>query len=122
MKSQRATAGRPAACPGSDCSKTPEPEAPQKPPTDAIKVAFGPPKFGSITATVSNSSDLKADCTYDATPFDTHRDFSVPAKGSTPLTFNGVNTGLTYHTVTECSADFNGARTVIGRVEQDVTF
>lgn len=85
-------------------------------------MSFGPPKIGSITATVSNSSDLKADCTYDATPFDTHRDFSVPAKGSTPLNFSGFNTLTTYHTVTECKADFNGAPTVIGHVEQDVTF
>jgi hypothetical protein len=114
------TSVTPLTCPGPDAAAAPA--APAAPPTNAITVKFGDPGIGSISAKVSNSSGLKANCTYDATPFDTHRDFTVPAKGSTPLTFNGLNTFTTYHTIVVCTADFNGAPTEIGRVEQDVTF
>ncbi|RDH77018.1 hypothetical protein DVS77_19595 [Mycolicibacterium moriokaense] len=111
--------------PGSDCGATPAsaaPPEPEKAPTDAIKATFAPPKFGSVTLTVTNSSKLPADCHYEADPFHTERDFAVPANGSTDQTFKGLNLGATYHTVVECRADFNGAPTIIGRVEQDVTF
>ena len=92
------------------------------PVTDAIVLLFGPPKLGSITATVSNSSDLTAQCTYDATPFDTHRDFTVGPKTNTSLTFNGLNTGTSYHVVVSCH-DASGKQTQeIGHVEKDVTF
>jgi hypothetical protein len=116
--------GKAASAPPPEAEKQTPPPPPEvaKPVTDAIKLAFGAPKFGSITATVSNSSNLPGQCTYDATPFDTHRDFSVAAKGSTPLTFNGFNTGTTYHAVVVCN-DSSGTQTEpIGRAETDVTF
>jgi hypothetical protein len=96
----------------------------QPPPvTDAIALSFGPPGFGSITATVTNSSDLTARCTYDASGLTkTHRDFTVSPQGSTDLTFNGFNTGTTYHVVVSCH-DASGTQTQeIGHAEQDVTF
>lgn len=97
--------------------------APPQPVTDAITLSFGPPKLGSITATISNSSNLPGQCTYDVTPdFGAHRDFTVPPKGSTPLKINGVNLGATYHAVVVCT-DSSGTQTEpIGRAEADVTF
>jgi hypothetical protein len=95
---------------------------PVKPVTDAISLSFSPPGLGSITATVSNSSDLNGKCTYDATPLNTHRDFNVPAHGSTALTFNGFNTGTSYHAVVSC-LDASGKQTQpIGTATQDVRF
>jgi hypothetical protein len=94
-----------------------------KPVTDAISLSFGPPGLGSITATITNSSDLNGKCTYDATGLkNTHQNFNVPAHGSTPLTFNGFNTGTTYHAVVSCN-DASGKQTQpIGTASQDVTF
>jgi hypothetical protein len=110
--------------PGSDCSKTPNPNPPPAaaPVTNAIQLSFGPPHLGSITATVANSSDLTAECTYDSTPFNTHRDFTVNPKGSMNLTFNGFNTGTSYHVVVSCH-DASGKQTQeIGHAETNVTF
>src|SRR5205085_1545966 len=45
--------------------------------TNAISLNFSRPGLGSISATISNSSDLNGKCTYDANPFNTHRDFNV---------------------------------------------
>ena len=101
-------------------------EAP--PVTNAIALSFSPPNLGSITATISNSSDLNAKCTYDASATNlplipkTHRDFTVGPKASTNLTFDGLNTGATYHAVVSCH-DASGKQTQeIGHAEQDVTF
>lgn len=93
-----------------------------KPVTDAISLSFSPPGFGNVTATVSNSSDLNGKCTYDATPSNTHREFNVPAHGSTPLSFSGFNTGTTYHAVVKCT-DASGKQTQpIGSDSKDVRF
>ncbi|MGD1256614.1 hypothetical protein ACKUT9_20520 [Mycobacterium seoulense] len=111
--------------PGSDCSKTPNPNpppAPAPPVTNAIQLKFGPPSLGSITATISNSSALTAKCTYDSTPFNTHRDFTVDPHGSTDLTFNGVNSNTNYHVVVSCH-DASGKQTQeIGHQETNVAF
>ncbi|MGD1171141.1 hypothetical protein ACKUVQ_24135 [Mycobacterium seoulense] len=107
---------------GSDCSKTPNPHPPAAPVTNAIQLKFGTPKFGSITATISNSSDLTAKCTYDSTPFNTHRDFTVNPHGSTDLTFGGINTNTNYHVVVSCH-DASGKQTQeIGHQETNVAF
>jgi hypothetical protein len=108
--------------PAAPIGKAP-PLAQPPPVTDAIALSFGPPGFGSITATVTNSSDLTARCTYDASGLTkTHRDFTVSPQGSTDLTFNGFNTGTTYHVVVSCH-DASGTQTQeIGHAEQDVTF
>jgi hypothetical protein len=100
----------------------------EAPVTNAITLAFSPPNLGSITATISNSSDLNAKCTYDASATNlplipkTHRDFTVGPKASTDLTLNGFNTGASYHAVVSCH-DASGKQTQeIGHAEQDVTF
>ena len=89
---------------------------------NAIKLSFGPPKAFSITATITNSSALKAQCTYDADPLDEHRDFTVEPKSSTDLTIEGVRTFSTYHVVVSCH-DASGAQAdEIGHAETDVVF
>lgn len=113
---------------GPQSQQDPQPQTPaepQKPPpvTNAIKLSFGPAKLGSITATISNSSNLPAQCTYDATPdFDSHREFAVPPNGSTPLTFRGFNTGTTYHAVVTCNDSSGTQSEPLGRVETDFRF
>jgi hypothetical protein len=127
--------GRPAAPAQQPQQPPPQQQAPQPAPapaavpvTNAISLSFGQPKItlippsASITATVSNSSALPGKCTYDATPFNTHRDFDVQAHGSTPLTFTGLATGTTYHATVSCK-DASGKQTQpIGSNSQDVTF
>jgi hypothetical protein len=114
----------PAPPPGGSSSQGPNPLASDQPApvTDAIKLSFGQPTFTSITATVTNSSALKATCTYDASPSSTHRDFTVPANGSTDLTFNGLSLGTTYHAVVSCHDASGKQPQEIGHAETDVTF
>jgi hypothetical protein len=97
--------------------------APAPPVTNAIALSFGAPGLGSITATVTNSSGLTGKCTYDASGLaKTHRDFTVGPNASTNLTFNGLNTGASYHVVVSCH-DASGKQTQeIGHAEQNVTF
>lgn len=114
----------PAPPPGGSSGQGPKQLAADQPApvTDAIALSFGPPTFTSITATVRNSSALKAACTYDASPSGTHRDFTVPANGATDLTFNGLSLGASYHAVVSCH-DASGTRPQeIGHAEADVTF
>jgi hypothetical protein len=91
--------------------------------TNAITLHFGQPNVGSITATVTNSSDLTGKCTYDATGLvNSHRDFQVSPHSSKDLTFTGFNTGTNYHAVVSCH-DASGKQTQeIGHDEADVTF
>ena len=70
--------------------------------------------------TVANTSDLAADCTYDATEANglglpVHRDFSLAAKGSTTLTFPAPLIGQSYQLVAACNAPFEGQTVEIGR-------
>ncbi|WP_156764684.1 hypothetical protein [Mycobacterium sp. 1081908.1] len=112
-------AAPPPAAPANQPAPAPAPAAPV---TNAIQLSFGPPHLGSITATISNSSALTAKCTYDSTPFNTHRDFTVNPNGSTNQTFNGFNTGTSYHVVVSCH-DASGKQTQeIGHAETNVTF
>jgi hypothetical protein len=99
--------------------------------TDAITLSFGPVKHGtlfpptlsSITATIKNSSDLTAKCTYDATPdFDSHRDFTVSPHGSTDLTFEGVETGSNYHATVTCHDASGMQKPPIGSDSKNPTF
>ena len=89
--------------------------------TGAIQASINP-GFGKVTVNVTNSSKLNAKCTYDATPFDTHRDFSVNANSSTTLTFNAINTLTSYHVVISCRDASGKQAAEMGHVEQDVTF
>ncbi|PRC42411.1 hypothetical protein C6A85_000000110635, partial [Mycobacterium sp. ITM-2017-0098] len=73
-----------------------------------------------VNVTVTNTSDLAADCTYDATEVNglgmaVHRDFSLAAKGSTTLNFVAPLIGQTYQLTAACVADFEGQRVEIGR-------
>ena len=105
--------------PGSDCSKTPNPNPPAPPPvTNAIKANFDPPGLKKVTLRVENSSNLTAACHYEAkantnNPLvkkDTTRDFTVPANGKDAEEFDGAPTGTTY-TVTITCKDASGKQT-----------
>ena len=99
-----------------------QPPQPQAPVTNAITLAFSPANIGSIVATVSNSSDLNASCHYSSQPIDSPRDFNVPAHGSTPLTFTGINAGINYTATVTCN-DASGKQTVpLGSSTQNVKF
>lgn len=112
----------PAAPPPAAPVQVPAAPVPAPPVTNAIQLSFGPPHFGSITATITNSSALTAKCTYDSTPFNTHRDFTVNPNGSKDLTFNGINTLTNYHVVVSCH-DASGKQTQeIGHQETNVAF
>ena len=91
----------------------------KKAPTNAVSmnVAKG---LTQVNVTVSNSSDLAAQCTYDATEANglglpVHRDFSLSAKGSTTLTFPAPLLTQTYNLVSACNAEFDGQTVQIGR-------
>ena len=72
-----------------------------------------------VNVTVGNTSDLAAQCTYDATEANglgpaVHRDFNVAAKGSTTLNFPAPLPGQSYQLVAACNADFEGQAVQIG--------
>ena len=74
--------------------------------------------------TVGNTSNLRAQCTYNAKEvlglgIPVSRNFEVNPKGTTPLEFAAPLPGQTYTVVVACSADFNGKNVEIGRVQQD---
>ncbi len=73
-----------------------------------------------VNVTVGNTSDLSAECTYDATEANglglpVHRDFSLAAKGSTTLTFPAPLIGQSWQLVAACNAPFEGQTVEIGR-------
>ena len=88
-------------------------------PTNAVTMSVK--KAGlQANVTVSNTSDLAADCTYDATEANglgmpVHRDFSLGAKGSTTLNFPAPLIGQSYQLVAACNASFEGKTVEIGR-------
>ncbi|MDT5009599.1 MAG: hypothetical protein QOH57_1216, partial [Mycobacterium sp.] len=72
-----------------------------------------------VNVTVGNTSDLAAQCTYDATEANglglpVHRDFSLAAKGSTTLTFPAPLPGQSYQLTAACTAPFDGQTVQIG--------
>jgi hypothetical protein len=78
-----------------------------------------------VNVTVGNTSDLSAQCTYDATEANglgvpVHRDFSLAAKGKTVLTFPAPLPGQSWQVVSACSAPFDGQTVQIGRVQKTV--
>ncbi len=75
-----------------------------------------------VNVTVGNTSDLAAQCTYDATEANglglpVHRDFSVAAKGSEKLTFAAPVFGQSWQLVAACNAPFEGQTVEIGRAQ-----
>jgi hypothetical protein len=128
-KTFRCTPNKPAAAPDPATKPTRAQGKPRDPvPEDvlnvqnAIKLSFGPPKPFSITATIANSSSLKAQCTYDASPLDEHRDFTVEPKSSTDLKIDGVQTFTTYHVVVSCFDASGQQAEEMGHAETDVVF
>jgi hypothetical protein len=88
-------------------------------PTNAVTMNV---QKGGLQAnvTVGNTSDLAAQCTYDATEANglglpVHRDFSLAAKGSTTLTFPAPLIGQSWQLVAACNAPFDGQTVEIGR-------
>jgi pyruvate/2-oxoglutarate dehydrogenase complex dihydrolipoamide acyltransferase (E2) component len=88
-------------------------------PTNAVTLSVK--KAGlQANVTVGNTSDISADCTYDATEANglgpaVHRDFSLAAKGSTTLNFPAPLIGQSYQIVAACNANFEGQTVEIGR-------
>jgi hypothetical protein len=88
-------------------------------PTNAVTMTVK--KAGlQVNVTVSNTSDLAAQCTYDATEANglgpaVHRDFNLAAKGSTTLNFPAPLIGQSYNLVSACNANFEGQSVQIGR-------
>ncbi len=73
-----------------------------------------------VNVTVGNTSDLAAQCTYDATEANglglpVHRDFSLAAKGRTTLTFPAPLIGQSWQLTAACNANFEGQTVEIGR-------
>jgi hypothetical protein len=88
-------------------------------PTNAVTMKVAKAGF-QVNVTVGNTSDLAADCTYDATEANglglpVHRDFSLAAKGSTTLTFPAPLIGQSWQLVSACNAPFEGQTVEIGR-------
>ncbi|HEY7051363.1 MAG TPA: hypothetical protein VH496_04410 [Mycobacterium sp.] len=78
-----------------------------------------------VNVTVKNSSDLAAECTYDATEANglglpVHRDFSLAAEGSTTLNFPAPLIGQSWQLVSACNATFEGQSVEIGRATGSV--
>lgn len=91
----------------------------KKAPTNAVTMSVAKSGF-QANVTVSNSSDLAAQCTYDATEANglglaVHREFSLAPKGSTTLNFPAPIIGQSYNLVAACTADFEGQSVQIGR-------
>lgn len=123
--------------PGSDCSKTPNPNPPAAPPppvTDAIGASFGSPGLTSLALRVTNSSALTAACHYDAeastidplVPKQTLRDFQVAPHTTSAKphveTFNGAPTFTNYSVTITCT-DASGKQTEpIGTVQLSETW
>ena len=140
---QAANADKPIACagyqlpPGSDCSKTPNPNppaAPAAPVTDAIGASFGKPGLTSLALSVTNSSAMTAACHYEAdantidplVPKQTVRDFQVAPHTTSAKphveTFNGAPTFTNYSVTITCT-DASGKQTEpIGTVSLSETW
>ncbi|CAN3126752.1 hypothetical protein ACNUDN_02560 [Mycobacterium sp. smrl_JER01] len=123
-------AGRPIKCTGGPTIPAgqtcpPKPPAPpvEQAPTNAVTLDIR--REGLRTkVTVGNTSNLRAQCTYNATEVNrlgipVNRDFEVNPKSTTPLEFPAPLIGQTYTVVVTCRANFNGKDIEIGRVQQD---
>lgn len=121
-------AGRPIKCTGGPTIPAGQTCPPKPPPVEAAPtnaVTLNIVREGlRAKVTVGNTSNLQAQCTYNAAEVNglgipVSRDFQVNPKGTTPLEFAAPLPGQTYTVVVACSADFNGKNVEIGRVQQD---
>ncbi len=106
---------------GQTCPPPPPPV--EKAPTNAVTLNIVREGLRA-KVTVGNTSNLQAQCTYDAKEVNglglpVSREFGINPKGTTPLEFAAPLIGQTYTVVVTCRADFNGQNVEIGRVQQD---
>ncbi|ANE82471.1 hypothetical protein A7U43_27280 [Mycobacterium adipatum] len=121
-------AGRPIKCTGGPTIPAgqtcpPKPPPAEMAPTNAVTLDIRREGLRA-KVTVGNTSNLRAQCTYNAKEvlglgIPVSRNFEVNPKGTTPLEFAAPLPGQTYTVVVACSADFNGKNVEIGRVQQD---
>ncbi|WP_260764740.1 hypothetical protein [Mycobacterium sp. SMC-4] len=120
-------ADRPIKCTGGPtipAGQTCPPRPPvEQPPTNAVTLSI---KKEGLRAkvTVGNTSNLRAQCTYNAREVNglgipVNREFEVNPNATTPLEFPAPLPGQTYTVVVACRADFKGQNVEIGRVQQD---
>lgn len=121
-------AGRPIKCTGGPTIPAGQTCPPMPPPVEAAPtnaVTLNIVREGlRAKVTVGNTSNLQAQCTYNAAEVNglgipVSRDFQVNPKGTTPLEFAAPLPGQTYTVVVTCQADFQGKTVEIGRVQQD---
>ncbi|MDG4663306.1 hypothetical protein [Mycobacterium sp. 236(2023)] len=113
----------PAPAPAPEPAPPPPPPPVEKAPTNAVTLNIVREGLRA-KVTVGNTSNLQAQCTYNAREVNglglpASRDFQVNPKGTTPLEFAAPLPGQTYTVVVTCRADFNGKNVEIGRVQQD---
>jgi hypothetical protein len=108
---------------GQTCPPQPPPVPAEQAPTNAVTLNIVREGLRA-KVTVGNTSNLQAQCTYNATEVNglgipVSRDFQVNPKGTTPLEFAAPLPGQTYTVVVTCQAEFQGKTVEIGRVQQD---
>ncbi|WP_275571898.1 hypothetical protein [Mycolicibacterium vanbaalenii] len=108
---------------GQTCPPKPPAAPVEQAPTNAVTLDIRR-EGARAKVTVGNTSNLRAQCTYNAKEvlglgIPISRDFEVNPKGTTPLEFAAPLPGQTYTVVVTCHADFNGKNVEIGRVQQD---
>lgn len=108
---------------GQTCPPKPPPAPVEAAPTNAVTLNIVREGLRA-KVTVGNTSNLRAQCTYNATEvlglgIPVSRDFEVNPKGTTPLEFAAPLPGQTYTVVVACQAEFQGKNVEIGRVQQD---
>ncbi len=111
---------------GGDAKQQAEPPAP--PPKDGVTMDIDQSDSTKVAVTVTNTSPLDGNCTYDAKKTagligqqDVNKTFSLAPGAGTTLTFPAVPVGSTYHVVVSCHGTFNGQDDEFGRKEQDVS-
>ena len=111
---------------GGDAKQQAEPPAP--PPKDGVTMDIDQSDPTKVAVTVTNTSPLDGNCTYDAKKTagligqqDVNKTFSLAPGAGTTLTFPAVPLGSTYHVVVSCHGTFNGQDDEFGRKEQDVS-
>jgi hypothetical protein len=111
---------------GGDAKQQAEPPAP--PPKDGVTMDIDQSDPTKVAVTVTNTSPLDGNCTYDAKKTagligqqDVNKTFSLAPGAGTTLTFPAVPLGSTYHVVVSYHGTFNGQDDEFGRKEQDVS-
>lgn len=114
--------------PGSDCSKTPNPNPPpvEAPPTNAISISFQRQGLFQVVATITNSSKMSGQCDYDAEDVNgllpgRTDNFPIGANASVNRTYPAPPPLSTYNATVKCHGDFNGQDVQFGSASQQVS-